>query len=121
MQYEEIIKQLESLSNPKAVAGMAHFGISSENTLGVSVPNLRNIAKKTGNDHSLAQQLWKSGIYEARVLASMVDNADEVTEKQMEPWVKDFDSWDVCDQTCMNLFWRVPPSVERQRSARPKV
>ncbi len=104
MQYNDIIKKLKSLSNPEAVKGMARFGISPDNTYGVSIPNLRKMAKETGTDHTLAHQLWASGIHEARILASMVDVPKMVTEAQMESWVKDFDSWDVCDQCCMNLF-----------------
>lgn len=104
MQYEEIIDQLKSLSDPEAVAGMARFGIKSDKTLGVSIPNLRKIAKKTGKNHPLALRLWDSGIHEARILAGMVDDPEMVTEEQMESWVKDFDSWDVCDQCCLNLL-----------------
>ncbi len=104
MQYDDILKKLKGLSDPKAVDGMARFGINPENTFGVSIPNLRKIAKETGIDHALAQQLWASGIHEARILASMVDDPKRTTEEQMESWVKDFDSWDVCDGCCMNLF-----------------
>ncbi len=100
----EILSELKSLSNPEAVAGMARFGINPNNTYGVSIPNLRRMTKEIGKDHLLAQQLWASGIHEARILASMVDKPDMVTEDQMESWVKDFDSWDVCDGCCMNLF-----------------
>jgi len=108
MQYEDILRRLKLLSNPKAVEGMARFGINPENTYGVSIPNLRKIAKETGKDHSLAQQLWASGIHEAQILASMIDDPDQVTEKQMDLWIKDFNSWDVCDQCCMNLFSKTP-------------
>lgn len=104
MKYEEILRKLKSLSNPKNIEGMARFGINPKNTLGVPVPNLRKMAKKTGKNHNLALQLWESKIHEAKILASMIDDAKLVTEKQMEKWVEDFDSWDVCDQTCMNLF-----------------
>jgi 3-methyladenine DNA glycosylase AlkD len=104
MQYNEIMKKLKALANPEAVAGMARFGISPKNTYGVSIPNLRVIAKESGRNHLLAQQLWASGVHEARILASMIDDPRMVTEEQMENWVKDFDSWDVCDQCCSNLF-----------------
>ncbi len=104
MQYNEILRKLESLADPRAVEGMARFGISPTNTFGVSIPNLRDIAKETGKNHILAQELWASGIHEARILASMIDDPRLVTEEQMEDWVKDFDSWDVCDQVCSNLF-----------------
>jgi 3-methyladenine DNA glycosylase AlkD len=104
MQYEEILKKLESLSDPKAVEGMARFGISPKNTFGVSIPNLRKIAKEIGTDHLLAQKLWTSDIRETRILASMIDDPTMVTEDQMEKWVRDFDYWEICDQCCMNLF-----------------
>ena len=104
MQYEDVIIRLESLSDPKAVAGMARFGINAENTYGISIPNLRKIAKEGGKDHPLAGQLWASGIHEARILASMVDDPRLVTEEQADSWTCDFDSWDVCDQCCMNLL-----------------
>ena len=104
MQYGEILNKLKALSDPKAVEGMARFGINPENTLGVSVPNMRKLAREAGKDHALAQQLWASGIHEARVMASMIDKPTLVTEEQLESWVKDFDSWDVCDQCCSNLF-----------------
>ena len=104
MQYEEVMNRLRSLSNPEAVAGMARFGINPANTLGVSVPNLRKLAKTAGKDHGLAQELWSSGVHEARILASMIDEPAKVTGEQMERWASGFDSWDVCDQCCMNLF-----------------
>ncbi len=108
MQYEDIIQRLKSLSDPEAVKGMARFGINPENTYGVSIPNLRRIAKEAGKDHALAGKLWASGIHEAKILASMIDEPQLVTEEQMEVWVGAFDSWDVCDQVCMNLFDKVP-------------
>jgi 3-methyladenine DNA glycosylase AlkD len=104
MQYNDILKELKALANPKAVAGMARYGISPKNTYGISIPNLRKIAKEIGHDHTLSQKLWASNIHEARILASMIAQPDMATEEQMESWVKDFDSWDVCDQCCMNLF-----------------
>jgi len=104
MQCNDVLEKLKTLSDPKAVEGMARFGINPENTYGVSIPNLRRMAKEVGVDHALAQQLWVSGIHDARILASMIDAPKIVTEEQMEHWVKDFDSWDVCDECCMNLF-----------------
>ncbi len=108
MTYKEIIKKLKSLANPKNVEGMARFGINTKNTLGISVYVVRSLAKKINKNHSLALELWNSGIHEARLLACFIDEPDKVTEKQMEEWVKDFDSWDICDQTCSNLFDKTP-------------
>ncbi len=113
MQYDDILDRLKILSDPEAVAGMARFGISAENTYGISIPNLRKIARETGIDHVLARQLWESGIHEARILASMIDAPKMVTEEQMEEWAKEFDSWDVCDQCCMNLFEKTPFAYQK--------
>jgi len=104
MQYNDVLRKLKSLSNPKNVEGMARFGINPKNTYGVSIPDIRKIAKEIDKNHYLAQQLWNSGIHEARILAGLIDDPKIINEEQMEDWVKDFDSWDVCDQVCMNLF-----------------
>lgn len=102
--YLTIIKKLEELSNPTIAKGMAWAGIKAQKVYGISMPNLRKIAKETGHDHILAQKLWASGIHEARIIACMIDDPKMVTEGQLESWVRDFDSWDVCDGCCGNLF-----------------
>jgi len=106
-QTEEIVARLKSLENPANVAGMARYGINPQNTLGISIYTLRKIAREIGNDHALAEDLWKTGIHEARILSSYIDRPEWVTEEQMERWVSDFDSWDVCDQVC-DLFDKTP-------------
>lgn len=107
MRFDNIIALIKSQASPKAVAGMMKFGINTTNTYGVSIPTLRAIAKKfRKRNHVIAQELWSSGIHEARLLASMIDDPNLVTEKQMEKWVNDFNSWDICDQCCSNLFDR---------------
>jgi len=105
-QCAEIIEKIKSQYNPRNVEGMARFGINPKNTYGASIPFLRNLAKEVGRNHSLALQLWGSEIHEARILAAYVDELEKVTEPQMEKWILDFDSWDVCDQICGNLFGR---------------
>jgi 3-methyladenine DNA glycosylase AlkD len=102
--YEDIIKELKSLANPKAVDGMVKYGITPNRAYGVSIPNLRKLAKRIGKNHKLAEKLWKTNIRETKILASMIDEPDLVTEQQMESWVKDFDYWEICDQVCQNLF-----------------
>ena len=100
----QILTRLKKLADPKNVEGMARYGINAENTLGVPVPTLRAIAKEAGTDHKLAAELWKSGVHEARIIAPLVEDPARVTEKQMERWVRDFNSWDICDLCCNNLF-----------------
>src|SRR4030043_881226 len=104
MPVSEIINYLKKNSSPKDREGMARFGIDVKYALGVKIPVLRNLAKKLGKNHQLALDLWKTKIHEVRILASMIDEIDKVSEKQMQQWVKCFNSWDLCDQVCMNLF-----------------
>jgi 3-methyladenine DNA glycosylase AlkD len=105
---KDTLERLRSKARPDNLDGMAKFGISIEQRLGVSVPDMRKLAKELGKDHELALGLWTTGIAEARIVASMVGVPAKLTEEQMEDWVKDFNSWDVCDQVCMNLFDKTP-------------
>jgi 3-methyladenine DNA glycosylase AlkD len=104
MDLDEVVSGLKRLGDPKNVAGMARFGINAEGTLGVPIPAIRKMAKAIGEDHDLAKELWSTKIHEARLLAGFIDDPDRVTAKQMEAWVRDFDSWDICDQVCSVLF-----------------
>jgi 3-methyladenine DNA glycosylase AlkD len=108
MNYDEILNRLQAERDPAAVAGMAHYGIIGQEVFGVKVPVLRAMAKEAGRDHELAQRLWAYPSRETRVLATMIDHWRWVDEAQMETWVADFDSWEVCDQACGNLFAHTP-------------
>jgi len=99
-----LIAELRAHANPANVAGMARYGIATDRAFGVPIPILRALAKRAGKDHRLAGELWASGIHEARILATMVEDPARITPAQMDRWARDFDSWDVCDQTCQNLF-----------------
>ena len=97
MEFEEIINELEELSNPRDIERRSEFGINHKKAFGVKMPELRRIAKITGKNHELAGKLWDEGYGETRILASIIDDPELVTECQMEKWVVGFDSWDVCD------------------------
>lgn len=100
----DILAEIRSLGSQKNRAGMARYGINVENACGVSIYELRKIAKRVGSDHELALVLWATGNHEARLLACFVDDPAKVTEKQLEAWARDFDSWDICDQATTSLF-----------------
>jgi 3-methyladenine DNA glycosylase AlkD len=106
--FEEVLKRLNAAARPDQLKGMAKFGMVIERRLGISIPNLRKLAKEIGKDHTLALELWRTGIAETRIVAAMIDNPKQLTEVQMEDWVIGFDSWDVCDQVCDNLFEKSP-------------
>ena len=103
---KDVLDKLQSKARPEQLQGMAKYGMAVEQRLGVSVPDMRKLAKEIGRDHKLALDLWRTGIAEAKIVAAMVGEPDKLTEEQMEDWVTGIDSWDVCDQVCMNLFER---------------
>jgi len=105
---KETMEKLSTCAHPENLAGMKRYGLTINNRLGVSIPELRRIAKEIGQDHNLALALWGTGIDDARILASMVDTPQTLTDAQMDAWVQDFYSWDVCDQVCDNLFEKSP-------------
>ncbi len=113
MEAEQVVRKLRSMASPRNVEGMVRFGINPENTLGISVAELRKLAKGIGKDHTLALELWDSGLHEGRILAAIIDEPEKVTAQQMEHWVAGFDSWDVCDQACTRLFDRTPYAFEK--------
>jgi 3-methyladenine DNA glycosylase AlkD len=101
-----VMDELRVVADPARRPGMARVGINVERAWGVSIPHCRRIARGHRGDHTLAQELWSSRVHEARILATMVDDPANVTDRQMEEWVTELDSWDVCDQLCGNLFGR---------------
>jgi len=110
---EEVIDKLKVLARPHQLEGMARYGMNTDRRLGVSIPYLRKLAKELGKDHELALGLWRTGLAEAKIVAAMIDEPEKVTEEQMEEWVRDIDSWDVCDQVCMNLFEKTPFTLKK--------
>jgi 3-methyladenine DNA glycosylase AlkD len=101
-----ILAELRGMGSERDRAGMARYGINVDNAFGVSVYELRKVAKRLGTDHDLALGLWATGNHEARLLACFVDDPAAVTSEQMEAWAGDFDSWDICDQATTSLFDR---------------
>ena len=115
MEVRQVVDRLRSIGDPKVVEGMARFGIQSSNSFGVSVPKLRALAREVKHDHQLASKLWETGLHDARLLATMIDDPRQVTVAQMEKWVRDFDSWDVVDGCCGNLFDKSPVAIGKAK------
>ena len=113
MRVDEVLRQLRTLADPERRAGMARYGISVATALGVTMAELRALARSTGRDHDLALALWETGIHEARMLATMIDEPSRVTDAQLEAWVLDLDSWDLCDGLCGNLVDRTPFAFDK--------
>lgn len=111
-----VVEELRAAADPSRRPGMARVGIEIQRALGVSIPDCRRIARRHRDDHGLALGLWATGIHEARIVASMVDDPAQLSVVQMESWVSDVDSWDVCDQLCGNLFGPTPFAFARARA-----
>lgn len=113
MTLTEIIAYLKKNKNEHNRQGMKRYGINVENAFGISVKQLRILAKQIGKNHQLAIKLWETGYHEARHLASMIAEPELVTKTLMNKWVKDFNSWDICDGTCSNLFSKTSFAYEK--------
>ncbi len=122
MTLSEVLKTLESKHDPAAVRGMARFGITAAKAYGWSTPALKKLAREIGKDHDLAARLWSTGSLEARALAGLIGEKEKVSERQMDDWANDFDSWAVCDGACLNLFRYTPFAYKKcmEWSGRPE-
>ncbi len=109
----DVLRSLEEMSTQRDLDTLARFGIPATNALGVSMANIQSLAKRLGRDHDLAAALWRSGCYEARLLASFVDEPARVTPAQMDRWCRDFDNWGICDTVCFTLFDRTPHAWDK--------
>jgi 3-methyladenine DNA glycosylase AlkD len=105
---DDVLARLRALADPSRVEGMARYGIGAGSAWGVTIAELRGLAEELGRDHALAAALWLTGVHEARILASMLDEPALVDADQFERWAADFASWDLCDQVCQNLLRHSP-------------
>jgi len=112
----EVVTWLERTGRRSVRDGMARYAIPSDHAVGVRVGDLKRCARPLGRDHKLAADLWKTGIYEARMLAGFVDDPAKVTVAQMDRWCRAFDNWAICDHTCFHLFDRTPHAMGRVRA-----
>ncbi len=115
MDQDDVLAWLERRGTRRNVEGMARYGIRAARAFGVSVGTLQGLAKRLGKDHALAAALWQSGWYEARMLATLVDDPERVTRRQMNAWAADFDNWAICDTACFHLFDRTPFAWDKAR------
>jgi 3-methyladenine DNA glycosylase AlkD len=112
---EQLLHEIRSMGSEKNRAGMGRYGINVDNAVGVSIYDLRRLAKGHERDHELAAALWANGLHEARLLAAFVDDPAQVTPEQMEAWAAEFDSWDVTDQVTTDLFDATPHAWDKAR------
>jgi hypothetical protein len=112
---EAVLAWLQRRGSPAVRNGMARYGIPSDKAFGISVGDLRRYAKELGRDHRLAAALWKAGWYEARMLATFIDEPARVSAAQMERWCRQFDSWAICDTACFSLFDQTPHAWDKLR------
>jgi 3-methyladenine DNA glycosylase AlkD len=106
----QVLRELKSLANSKVREKMAYFGVNVPKAHGISAPVLHALARRIGKNHELAEQLWTTGIHEARILAALIGESGKVTSAQMERWVREFDSWDVVDAACCYLYAHAVPA-----------
>jgi 3-methyladenine DNA glycosylase AlkD len=105
---EFAVDWLKRHGTASARQGMARYAIPSDKAFGVPMREVQALAKQLGRQHSLALALWRTGWYEARLLAAYVDDPSKVIPAQMDRWSRGFENWAVCDTVCFALFDRTP-------------
>jgi 3-methyladenine DNA glycosylase AlkD len=105
---QTVLAELERLGTKEGRDGMARYAIVAPKMFGVSMTQMKAIAKPFGRDHELAAALWETGWYEARTITAFIDEPARVTPTQMDRWANDFDNWAICDSICFHLFDRTP-------------
>ncbi len=106
---------LEKHSKKSVRDGMARYAIPNDKALGVLMGDIQKLAKVLGRDHALALELWKTDVYEARMLGAYVDDPTLVTPAQMDAQARDFDNWAICDTLCFALWVRTPHAFAKIR------
>jgi 3-methyladenine DNA glycosylase AlkD len=115
MDKAEVLAFLQRKGSRRNVAGLARYGIKAARAFGVPMGTLLALARRVGKDHALALELWESGWYEARLLAALVDDPEQVTRRQMSAWAAGFENWGDCDTVCFKLFDQTPFAWEQAR------
>ena len=110
---EEVLFAIKKASTPEGIKKKAYFGITEVGNFGLTAPQIKAIARDIGKDHSLALELWETSVHEARHIAVLIADKKMVTEKLMNKWVKDFNSWDIVDDCCGKLFCKTPFAYEK--------
>jgi len=107
------LRELKKLADPRIRAKMSYFGVDVPKAYGISAPVLHRFARQIGKDQALAEELWSSGVHEARILAALIGQSEKITSAQMERWVRDFNSWDVVDAVCCYLYPAAKPAWDK--------
>jgi 3-methyladenine DNA glycosylase AlkD len=110
---DAVLRELKTLAKPAVREKMSYFGVNVPKAHGIPAPILHALARRIRKDHRLAEELWASGIHEARILATLIGDAEKVTAKQMDRWAREFNSWDVVDACCRYLYAFAAPAWQK--------
>src|SRR5271168_4279864 len=110
---DAVLRELKRVADPKVRAKLTYFGVNVPKAYGISTPVLHALARRIGENQDLAEQLWDSGIHEAKSLATLIGESERITAAQMERWVREFDSWDVVDSACCYLYAGAKPAWDK--------
>ncbi len=114
MTLQQVLERLENEADAKHAKTFDRYAITVNKAYGIKLPILRKLAKEIGKDAALAEELWNEGHHECKLLATLVAEPAKLTLEQMDKWVSEIYSWDVCDQLCINLLinlkdcWSLP-------------
>jgi 3-methyladenine DNA glycosylase AlkD len=113
MNRDEVLSWLERRGSRRNIDGMARYGIVARRAFGVPMAKLLQLKKQLGVDQQLSLGLWQTGCYEARLLAALLGDPQQVTRRQMDAWARSFENWGDCDTACFHLFDKTPHALAK--------
>ena len=106
--FQDIFKKVQTLRNGETYHEMKKYGLNYQKSLGATIVNLRELASEYSKDHLLAHKLWTKAFRETKILASLLEEPEKVTEEQINRWFDEMDSNELIEQVSMNLFLNMP-------------
>lgn len=103
-QYQALLKAIKLRKSGEVADSMNQKGFNYKLNWGVSILDLRELAKQYEANHLLALKLWNKQWRETMILATLLDNPDEVSEEQMDFWTKSFENTEIAEQASSNLW-----------------
>ncbi|MDD2277588.1 MAG: DNA alkylation repair protein [Bacteroidales bacterium] len=113
MQVQQIIQEVKRHMNGPVSETLTQHGFRYKVNYGVSVPELKNIARQYTGNHELALTLYEEDIRECKLIASMIDDPKKVTGEQIDDWAQSFNNHEIVEQVCSNLIWKAECALSR--------
>lgn len=110
---DAVLAELARLGKRADPKSLLRFGIVTAPAYGLAMADVHKLAKRVGTRPDLVEALWRSEVYEARLLCAFVHDPAKVTPTQMDRWCRTFDNWGIVDTLCFKLWDRTPHALTK--------